>query len=280
MNILTCVLLSFVILLSFGTGETGDTEYLSVAEVLAGGPAQEAGVEEGDLLVALNGERFDSYDAFREAIKKADVNGFELTIVRGAKIESEETKTGRVTETRAFVTGGVEQTVRIGNVLDQETGNKLLKVTLQRTPHTVSSTSYNVPQALGAAFPYTWNLGKLVYQSIGMILRGEASCRDMTGIVGTVDAVSETMALAQTPSDAAYVFLWLMALIAVNLGIVNLFPLPALDGGRLIFIIIEMIRKKPVPPEKEGFVHFIGIILLLALMVALTVSDLMRCFGG
>jgi regulator of sigma E protease len=75
-------------------------------------------------------------------------------------------------------------------------------------------------------------------------------------------------------------FLWFMALIAVNLGIINLLPLPALDGGRLIFIVLEMIRKKPVPPEKEGLVHMIGMIALLLLMVALTVSDIMRCFGG
>ena len=71
-----------------------------------------------------------------------------------------------------------------------------------------------------------------------------------------------------------------MALIAVNLGIINLLPLPALDGGRLIFLVIEMIRRKPVPPEKEGLVHMIGMIALLLLMVALTVSDIMRCFGG
>ena len=113
-----------------------------------------------------------------------------------------------------------------------------------------------------------------------MILTGKAHFRDMTGIVGTVDFVSDTIAQTRTASAAFDLFLWFMALIAVNLGIVNLFPLPALDGGRLIFILIEMIRRKPVPPEKEGIVHLVGMVLLLGLMVALTVSDLMRCFGG
>jgi regulator of sigma E protease len=102
----------------------------------------------------------------------------------------------------------------------------------------------------------------------------------VTGIVGTVGAISDTMEQAESASDAVYTFIWLMALIAVNLGIVNLLPLPALDGGRLIFIIVEMIRRKPVPPEKEGMVHLIGMVALLALMLALTVSDIMRCFGG
>ena len=81
-----------------------------------------------------------------------------------------------------------------------------------------------------------------------------------------------------TASDRGFTFLWFMALIAVNLGIVNLLPLPALDGGRLIFIIIEMIRRKPVPPEKEGMVHLIGMVLLLGLMLALTIGDIIRCF--
>ncbi|MBQ1821363.1 MAG: site-2 protease family protein, partial [Clostridia bacterium] len=126
----------------------------------------------------------------------------------------------------------------------------------------------------------TWTLGKTVYQSLGMLISGQASCRDVTGVVGTVDFVSDAMAQSETASDAWQLFLWFMALIAVNLGIVNLLPLPALDGGRLIFIIIEMIRRKPVPPEKEGMVHLIGMIALLLLIAALTISDIVRCFGG
>ena len=113
-----------------------------------------------------------------------------------------------------------------------------------------------------------------------MILTGKASCRDVTGVVGTVDFMSDAMAETESASDAWDLFLWFMALIAVNLGIVNLLPLPALDGGRLVFIVIEMIRRKPVPPEKEGMVHLFGMIALLLLMLALTVSDIIRCFGG
>ena len=99
-------------------------------------------------------------------------------------------------------------------------------------------------------------------------------------MVGVVDFVSDEMAQTETASDAVDLFLWFMALIAVNLGIMNLLPLPALDGGRLVFIVIEMIRRKPVPPEKEGMVHLIGMAALLLLMLALTVSDIVRCFGG
>jgi len=67
-----------------------------------------------------------------------------------------------------------------------------------------------------------------------------------------------------------------MAIISVNLGIINLLPFPALDGGRILFIIFEIIRGKPVPPEKEGFVHFIGFVILITLMVFIIYRDIVR----
>lgn len=281
MNILTCVLLAFIMLL--GRGEVVDRsqeERLIVQEVLKGGPAEAAGVQVGDVMIAIDGKTLTDSEAVAEAVAEADIHELQLTVLRGAKVEPVETKNGRLTATETRITGGTELTLALHDLLDQETGNK--KIMVQYTHPAILETveSYSVGKAAYMAFPYTWELGKLVYQSIGMILTGQASFRDMTGIFGTVDVVSQEVAKTQTASDAAYALLWFMALIAVNLGIVNLFPLPALDGGRLIFIIIEMIRRKPVPPEKEGIVHLIGMILLLALMVALTVSDIMRCFGG
>ena len=68
----------------------------------------------------------------------------------------------------------------------------------------------------------------------------------------------------------------LAAALSANLAVVNLFPLPALDGGRIIFILVEMVRGKPIPPEKEGAVHFLGFVLLMMLSVVLVFSDLMR----
>ena len=69
-----------------------------------------------------------------------------------------------------------------------------------------------------------------------------------------------------------------MALITVNLGIFNLLPLPALDGGRLLFVIIEGVRGKPIDPEKEGIVHFVGFALLILLMIVITVKDVWSLF--
>ena len=67
-------------------------------------------------------------------------------------------------------------------------------------------------------------------------------------------------------------------MLSANLGVMNLLPLPALDGGRLVFIILEMIRRKKVSPEKEGMVHFVGIILLMVLMVVVLFNDISKLF--
>jgi regulator of sigma E protease len=71
---------------------------------------------------------------------------------------------------------------------------------------------------------------------------------------------------------------FLAAYISINLGIVNLLPIPALDGGRVVFILVEMLRGKPVDPEKEGFVHLVGFVVLLSLMVLLVFNDVKELF--
>ena len=72
----------------------------------------------------------------------------------------------------------------------------------------------------------------------------------------------------------------IMAFIAINVGIFNLLPIPALDGGRIFFVLIEVITRKKVPAKYEGYVHFAGIVLLMGLMVFLTFNDIVRLIGG
>ncbi|MGX8705882.1 MAG: site-2 protease family protein, partial [bacterium] len=96
----------------------------------------------------------------------------------------------------------------------------------------------------------------------------------ITGTVGIIAVVS------QYARDGFYEILWLVFIISLNLGIMNLLPLPALDGGRLVFLIVEAIRRKPIPPEKEGLVHGIGLALVLGLFVVLTFHDVARLIAG
>ena len=79
-------------------------------------------------------------------------------------------------------------------------------------------------------------------------------------------------------ASAILTMLEIVVLLSVNLGILNLLPLPALDGGRLLFMLVEVVRGKPVSPEKEGMVHFAGLVVLMVLMVFIMYNDIMRLF--
>ena len=96
---------------------------------------------------------------------------------------------------------------------------------------------------------------------------------DVTGPVGTVYVIQEV-----TQQGGFEVYLELLALISVNLGVMNLLPLPALDGGRLVFLIVEAIRRKPINRRIEGMVHFAGLMFLMALMVFVMYNDIVRIF--
>lgn len=121
---------------------------------------------------------------------------------------------------------------------------------------------------------------KTVIQILGMLFTGKIGFDSLLGPVGTVSTMSEIV--EESKADGAfYVFLNLMnlaALISANLGVMNLLPIPALDGGRLVFLIIEALRGKPVKREHEGIVNFIGMILLVILMVVVLFKDIMALF--
>lgn len=102
------------------------------------------------------------------------------------------------------------------------------------------------------------------------LLQGRASSEEVVGPIGMVHFVGEA---ART---GIYSLLSLAAVISINLAILNILPFPALDGGRLIFILIEMIKGKPINPEKEGFVHFIGFVVLIILMIFVVYKDIIR----
>lgn len=114
---------------------------------------------------------------------------------------------------------------------------------------------------------------KMIWESLIDLITGRYGFEQLSGPVGVTTAVSE--AAKSGFSD----FLYLIVVITMNLGIFNLLPLPALDGGRLLFQVIELFRRKPIRPEFEGYVHFVGIVLLMLLMVAITFQDVMKLFG-
>ncbi len=125
---------------------------------------------------------------------------------------------------------------------------------------------------LKEAYWQTVWMGKLVFLSLGMLLSGQVGVQEMSGPVGVVHAMNT---VAQT---GFYNLLFFAAFLAVNIGLMNLLPLPALDGGRIFFVLVEMIFRKPIPKDKEGWIHFIGFALLILLMVYVTWNDIVRIF--
>lgn len=120
---------------------------------------------------------------------------------------------------------------------------------------------------------------KLTYKSLAMLVRGQVTKDDVTGPVGIAQLVGESYDQAERDYGTSYAILTMLqivVLLSVNLGIMNLLPIPALDGGRLVFMLVEVVRGKPVPPEKEGMVHFAGLVVLMALMVFIMYNDIMR----
>ncbi|MCQ2508403.1 MAG: site-2 protease family protein, partial [Dorea sp.] len=115
-------------------------------------------------------------------------------------------------------------------------------------------------------------------ESLKMLIHRQLGMNDLSGPVGIVGVVSDTY--EESTQYGIFVviaeMLNLAILLSANLGVMNLLPLPALDGGRLVFLIIEAIRGKRIPPEKEGYVHLIGIALLMVLMVFVVFNDIQR----
>ena len=109
---------------------------------------------------------------------------------------------------------------------------------------------------------------------------GQVGINDLTGPVGTVSVMSSVVESSK-PAGTVAVLMTLFSLaimISANLGVMNLLPLPALDGGRLVFFILEVLRGKPVKKEHEGMVHFVGMILLMLLMVYVMFKDIKGLF--
>lgn len=142
-----------------------------------------------------------------------------------------------------------------------------------------------VGSVLAESFKQAATDGRLIYISLFDMIRGKYSLKDLSGPVGIVGSMNEVVESERDEetgkidwSGLMDTMLTLAAFISINIGIFNLLPLPALDGGRLIFLIIEGIRGKPVPAEKEGMVHLIGMAVLLIFMAVITVSDIIKLF--
>lgn len=122
---------------------------------------------------------------------------------------------------------------------------------------------------------------KTIWITLGDLLKGQGF-KYLSGPIGIVNEISGAVnqTVKENVSEGLYSLFGLFMLITINLGVFNLLPLPALDGGRIFFVLVEAIIRKPIPPEKEGMVHIIGFILLIGLMLFATYNDIIRLTLG
>lgn len=125
------------------------------------------------------------------------------------------------------------------------------------------------------SFTQSASIVRMVWLSLFDIVTGRYGVSELAGPVGTVDIIADVTQTAASSGNMENLLL-IMALITINIGVANLLPLPALDGGRLFFLVVEGIRRKPVNPKYEGYVHAAGLALLLLLMVFVTYNDIVR----
>ena len=217
-----------------------------ILDVVEDGPAQFAGLEKGDLVKEINGVTIEKWQDLSGIVQENP--GKELSMV--VERDGQQLQLNMTPDT--LVDSGKEYG-QIG-------------VTYQ------SPVEKNVFKAIWFGVTQTWDYTILILNLLGDLVTGQFTIDALSGPVGIYKA-TETVA-----QYGVYNLMNWAAVLSINLGIMNLLPLPALDGGRLLFFGIEALRGKPVDRKKEGLVHFVGIVLLMILMVVVTWNDIQRFF--
>ena len=229
-----------------------------VAGFADGCPLESAdGLQEGDRLLRIDGEKVSVYSDISLLMGLNKTGAFDLQIERN----------GEVITLRDFTMERREYTDQNGKAY---TGYGLYFGAEEAT--------------LGRKLSYSWNnamdFARLVRLSLQMLVTGQAGVKDLSGPVGIVSTMTQVGEQAATTRAAVENIAYLAALIAVNLAVMNLLPLPALDGGKIFFLVINAVSmqlfKKQIPAKYENYIHFAGLILLLALMAVITFSDVWK----
>ena len=139
---------------------------------------------------------------------------------------------------------------------------------------TVQGVPANLPNVLSYSFRKTASIGRLVWIAVGQLITGQSSINELSGPIGTAQAIGQAV------SAGLSTVMYLFAFITINVGIFNILPVPALDGGRLIFLLFELITRRRIKPEHEAYVHFAGFVLLILLIIFVSYHDIVNLIRG
>lgn len=211
----------------------------TIDEIIENSPAAEYGIIEGDRIVEIEDVQVQTWEDIATTINSQNSDEFiQVTVERNSELI--------VLEVMPTLDEG---RVVIGIVPAYETG---------------------IFTAIKSGFQETGYFIKLMFQFLGTLFQGKVSTDDLAGPVGVVNVIGDAASMGFIN------VLYILGFISVNLGFFNLLPIPALDGSKVVFLLIELFRGKPIDPNKEGFIHFLGFLFLISLMLIVTYKDIIR----
>lgn len=222
-----------------------------IAEVADGSPCQMAGITVGDEIVRINGLRIFTASDIIYQLRNDEDGVLDFVIKRDGQFMN--------------IDG-----VRFELTVDEETGERMLKYDFK-----VYAKHLEFNELLPRASRQFGYCSRLILMSLKDLISGKYGLNNLQGPVGIVTVITESA--EKSGFDIGYL-LDIGMLISINVGIFNLLPLPALDGGRLVLLIVEGIRRKGMKPETEGMIHFVGFALLMVLMIVVTFNDVKNIF--
>lgn len=247
MNLVLGFILSVILLLSEG-GAVSST----IAWFADDAASARYGLQIGDNIVKINGVRIFSVKDITYQLGNDEDGVVDFVVDRGGE--------------RVAVNG-----VRFAMKADEETGKRTLIYDFK-----VAREDVTAANLLSYASKNAIYYGRIVLMSLRDIIRGKYGINDLQGPVGIVTVIGNAAA-AEEKVDIGFL-LDIATLVTINIGIFNLLPIPALDGGRLVFLIIEAIRRKALKAETEGMIHFVGFAALMLLMIFVTFNDVKNIF--
>lgn len=255
MNFILAMVLLFVLI--------GTTAFIdpTVEKVSENSGAYTAGIEAGDKIIALNGKSVHLYEDFETVMSSQDGSDIKVTVLRDGKKEN-------------FV---------VSPQFSEESNKWILGVNLKILfgPFTKAYDGYEnagVLYTLKNSFYSTIYYIKATVLGIAQLITGGISLDQVSGPIGIVEVVGESYEYGINYSVGAAVqnMAYLAAILSANLGAMNFLPIPALDGGRLLFFIVELIRRRKMDAETEGKIHFAGFMLLIAFMILVAYNDIIK----
>lgn len=220
----------------------------------------QTGLREGDRIVRVDGTSIGT-DMDLVMVMQSDEDGiFDIVVERE--------------------TDGTRQKVTLSGVQfplkTNESGTRYLSYEFRVAP--IEKTVWSTIERAGKL---EWTYTTMIWRSLGDILSGKYGLNELSGPVGTADVIGDAVqdAVQSRSLDGLYSLLMLVVLITVNLGVFNLLPLPALDGGRLVFLLFELVFRRPIPAKYEGWVHMIGFVLIILLSIVVAFSDVLKLFS-